>query len=101
MSILYPNNRTRIISHLFTTFSRRLPILLLALGTALTVPSNAGAPIGGLTVTMSPDGATLVASGDPRTLYVIDAATLEVKNRVWVETSVSNLVFGPSASSLN
>jgi hypothetical protein len=34
-------------------------------------------------IAVSPDGKTLVASGNPRTFYIIDPQTLEVKNRVW------------------
>lgn len=65
--------------------------LLLASGalagfTALTLASSADAatPTNALgAIAVSPDGATVVASGNPRTFYVLDAETLEVKDRVW------------------
>lgn len=54
--------------------------------TALTLGGTAGAAtptdaIGAIAV--SPDGATVVATGNPRVFYVLDAETLEVRNRVW------------------
>lgn len=60
----------------------------------------AGTPIGGLTVALSPDESMLVASGDPRTLYITDPATLVVKDRIWVETSVFDLSFNKDGSVL-
>lgn len=66
----------------------------------LGTPAFAGTPIGGLTVTLSPDESTLIASGDPRTLYVTDPATLEVKDRIWVETSVFSIDYNKDGSVL-
>jgi hypothetical protein len=61
---------------------------LRALFFGLTLFSASSAPagiprdaIGAIAV--SPDGATVVATGNPRTFYVLDAATLTVKDRVW------------------
>ena len=60
-----------------------------ALVAALTIfggatPGSADVPKGAIgAIAVSPDGATVVASGNPRTFYVLDADTLEVKDRVW------------------
>ena len=51
----------------------------------------AGVPLGGLTVAISPDGKTLVAAGDTRTLVIMDPESLEVKNRIWAETTITDL----------
>lgn len=45
-------------------------------------PAAAAVPLGGLTVAVSPKGDQLVAGGDNRVIYVLDAKTLEVKKRV-------------------
>lgn len=47
-------------------------------------PAGAATPTDAFgAIAVSPDGATVVASGSPRTFYVLDAGTLEVKDRVW------------------
>jgi len=63
-------------------------------------PLLAHAPIGGLTVAVSPDGKTIVAGGDNRVLYVLDAASLEVKQRVWLKTTIWGLYFNKDGSKL-
>ncbi|SIO21903.1 YncE family protein [Vannielia litorea] len=56
----------------------------LALSTSLALPAAANLPSGGLGgFSLSPDGATLLAGGDNRVIYVIDTATFEVKDRIW------------------
>lgn len=57
-------------------------------------------PLGGLTVAVSPDGKTIVAGGDSRVLYVLDAASLEVKERIWVKTTIWGLTFNQDGSKL-
>ncbi len=55
-----------------------------ALSASLALPAAANLPSGGLGgFSLSPDGATLLAGGDNRVIYVIDAATFEVKDRIW------------------
>ena len=71
-----------------------------ALSLSLATATFAGVPLGGLTVAISPDGKTLVAGGDTRTLLVIDPETLEVKNRVWIETTITELLFNKDGSTL-
>ncbi|MCO6384020.1 PQQ-binding-like beta-propeller repeat protein [Oceanicola sp. 502str15] len=59
-------------------------VAALALSTTLALPAAANLPSGGLGgFSLSPDGATLLAGGDNRVIYVIDAATFEVKERIW------------------
>ncbi len=62
--------------------------------------TKAGLPLGGVTIALSPDGKTLVAGGDSRTLLVMDPQTLEVKSRIWVETSITALDFSKDGSTL-
>lgn len=61
---------------------------------------HAATPLGGLTIAVSEDGTKLVAAGDTRTLLVLDPATLEVKERHWIETSIINLAFNRDGSLL-
>ncbi len=70
---------------------------LLALASAAL---HAGTPLGGITTAVSGDGARLVAAGDTRTLLVLDPATLEVKERHWIETSIVNLAFNEDGTLL-
>ena len=63
-------------------------ILSVAITLSCLTCVNAGTPLGGLAVTISPDGSTLLAGGDNRTLYVLDPETLEVKQRVWTGTTI-------------
>ena len=74
---------------MFTTIQRIGGALLCAASLAFG-PGTAGADtpvtgIGGLA--LSPDGSNLVAVTNARALYVLDPDTLEIKRRVWIETS--------------
>ena len=79
----------------------RSPAILLA-ASLLLLPSAApaGTPLGGLTVAVSPDGKRLVTGGDTRTLVVLDPETLEVKDRVWIETTIVRLAFNQKGTVL-
>ncbi len=75
--------------------------LSLIVGAALApVPGFAAVPLGGLTVAVSPAGDKLVAGGDSRTLLVLDPATLAVKERIWIETSIVELAFDQAGATL-
>lgn len=75
-------------------------VVLVALGLVLSLApaSQAHTPIGGLAVAVSPDGATLVAGGDNRTLYVLDAKSLEVRQRVALDTTIWDLAWSKDGS---
>ncbi len=64
--------------------------------TALLVDATrirAATPIGGLAVAASPDGKHVIAAGDNRVFYEIDAATLKVKRRVLFGRPVVKMAF--------
>jgi len=81
---------------------RKLSLPSLALASLLLAPlaAHAHTPLGGLAVAVSPDGKTVVAGGDSRTLYVLDAGSLAVKSRVWVKTSIWALHFSQDGTKL-
>lgn len=71
-------------------------IAILGLVGILTVFANsvmAGTPLGGLAVALSPGEDILVAAGDNRTLYVLNAQDMDIVNRVWLGTCVVKLDF--------
>lgn len=59
---------------------------------------DAATPLGGLDVAVSPDGATVAAAGDNRTLYLLEAGSMEVKKRIWLGTTVIGLDFNKDGS---
>lgn len=62
---------------------------------------EAHVPKGGLgDVAVTPDGKTLVVGGDSRVLYVLDASSLEVKNRIWLKTNIYEMEFNKDGSIL-
>lgn len=67
---------------------------------SLSLMSQAATPLGGLTVAVSGDGTQLVAGGDTRTILVLDPETLEVKERHWIGTTITALVFSTDGSVL-
>jgi hypothetical protein len=72
------------------------------LATLLTAAAEARGPrwggLGG--VAASPDGKTVVTAGDNRTLYVLDAATLEVKQRAYFGYRIGALAYSKDGSTL-
>lgn len=75
------------------------PIILTALSLACASIASA-TPIQGLTVSVSPDGKQLVAGGATRTLLVMDPETLEMKDRKWIEVSITGLAFNKTGETL-
>lgn len=73
------------------------PLLLML---ALCATAAAHEPLGGLTVACSPDGKTVIAGGDNRTLYVVDPRTLKVRRRVWIKTPIFRMAFNKDGSGL-
>ena len=64
----------------------RLRFAAAALSLALLNPfaAMADAPAGGIGgLAVSPDGSTILVAADSRAIYVLDPATMEVKNRVY------------------
>jgi hypothetical protein len=77
-----------------------LAAALLALCLA-TFPAAAATPKNALgAVAVSPDGGTIAAAGDNRVLYLVDAATLEVRERVPVGTSPLEIWYSADGSTL-
>ncbi len=76
--------------------------VVLSAGLALAGASSASAavPLGGLTVAVSPKGDQLVAGGDNRVIYVLDAKTLEVKKRVPFAAPIIRMGFDASGGTL-
>ena len=82
---------------------RLLPALVTALVLSLApAPSSleARTPLGGLAVAADPAGKRLFAAGDSRTLYELDPATLEVKRRHWLGTTVVGLAVSNDGKTL-
>jgi hypothetical protein len=62
---------------------------------------QAHVPKGGLgDVAVNPDGKTLVVGGDNRVLYVLDASSLVVKNRLWLKSNIYEMEFNKDGSIL-
>lgn len=51
-------------------------------------------------VAVSPDGKTVVVGGQNRVLYVVDAASFEVKKRIWTRARVGSLCFSKDGATL-
>lgn len=79
---------------------KSLTVSLLA-ATALVTAAAAATPKNALgAIAVSPDGATVVALGDNRVLYVVDPTTLEVKQRVGLNLNPLEAVFSKDGSAL-
>lgn len=70
-------------------------ICLLAFGFAW-----ADTPEDGLQLALHPNGETIMAGGENRTLYTVDAATLEVTNRVYFGSTINKMMYSPDGSLL-
>ena len=67
----------------------RIAAAALALSLAVPFTASADTPANGIGgIAVSPDGKTVLAAGDTRVVYVLDAATMEVKDRVYTGTTV-------------
>jgi hypothetical protein len=77
------------------TFSFAAAAVLLAASASAEFKKDA---LGAIAV--SPDGATVVAAGDNRVLYVLDPATLEVKSRTSIDTNPLEMAFSKDGSTL-
>lgn len=64
---------------------------LIAMAAAMAAPALAEMPA----LAVSPDGATLMAAGDNRTLYTVDTATLQVSERRYVPEQIEWLDYSP------
>ncbi|MGE0087201.1 MAG: hypothetical protein AB7S75_22580 [Desulfococcaceae bacterium] len=60
----------------------------------------AATPLGGLAVALSPAGNPLVAAGDSRVLYVLNAGKMEVSQRIWLGVCILDLQFSKDGSVL-
>lgn len=77
----------------------RTVLLSLCLTTALYAGGVTGR--GGFeAVAVSPDGKQLAVGGQNRVVYLLDADTLQVKNRLWIEARVGGLAFNKDGSRL-
>ncbi|MDY0274177.1 MAG: hypothetical protein RBR42_01915 [Desulfomicrobium sp.] len=73
-------------------------VVSLVLTLCLSAWVHAATPLGGLAVAVSPDGKQIVAAGDNRVLYAINAETMEVTERVWLGTPILALDFTQDGS---
>ena len=60
----------------------------------------ADSAIDGLTLALNPDGKTIVVAGDNRTIYTLDAATLEVLERTYFGSSINKMRYSADGSVL-
>jgi glutamine cyclotransferase len=74
--------------------------VLLALGLSVLSCPALASPLGGLTVALSPDSGTLVASGSNRAFLRMDPGTLEVTDRIWNGLSVTAMAFSRDGGTL-
>jgi WD40 repeat protein len=79
---------------------KKWAFLCLGLIMSLSPLAWASTPLGGLAVAVSPDGKIIASAGDNRVLYVLDAAKMEVTNRVWLGTCIVDLAFNKDGNTL-
>ncbi|MEZ5872699.1 MAG: WD40 repeat domain-containing protein [Nitratireductor sp.] len=73
---------------------------LLALG-SFAHQAAAGLPKSALgAIAVSPDGKTIAAAGDNRVLYLLDADTLDVRERIWIKLSPMSLFWTKDGKTL-
>jgi len=75
-------------------------VLFVACFLCQTPPASAHTPLGGLTVAVSPDGKVVAVGGENRVLYIVNPATFEVTNRVWLKTSIWGMAFNKDGGKL-
>lgn len=78
---------------------RMLSAGLSALLLSIAAPAIADTPAGGIGgVAVNPANDTVLVAGDTRTIYVLDRATLEVTNRVYVGTTIVWMTYNADGS---
>jgi len=78
---------------------RMLSAGLSALLLSVAMPAVADTPAGGIGgVAVNPANDTVLVAGDTRTIYVLDRATLEVTNRVYVGTTIVWMAYNADGS---
>ncbi len=75
-------------------------VWVLILGMTMTGTAFADSALEGLAIAMHPNGKTLIAGGKNRTLYTIDAKTLEVLERTYLGTTINKLSYSPDGTKL-
>ena len=78
---------------------RSLAIAVLLLSASLST-AWAHTPRGGLAIAVSPDGKTIVAGGDNRTIYQVESATMTVQKRHWLKTTIWSIHFNQAGTKI-
>lgn len=78
--------------------NKQLGYLAIALMASTLLTVKAASPLGGLAIALSDDESTLAAAGDNRTLYLVDAKSLNVKERYWLGSTIVNVAFNKDGS---
>jgi hypothetical protein len=80
---------------------RFVTIALLAIFTMIAGQAFAAVPKGALgAIAVSPDGTTIVAAGDNRVLYVLDAEDLSVQGSIWIGINPLEIHFSNSGETI-
>ncbi len=74
-------------------------VMLLGLVTTLWQPVQAEVPKNALgAIAVSPDGKTVLAAGDNRVLYVLDAKPMTVRNKIWIGVNPLSIHYSADGS---
>ncbi len=76
---------------------RKFILIVMVLTTSISFADSA---LNGLTLAINPNGKTIVVAGDNRTIYTLDAATLEVLQRTYFGSSINKMLYSPDGSVL-
>jgi WD40 repeat protein len=81
------------------TMIRILLLVILGLVTGLWQPAQAAVPKNALgAIAVSPDGKTVLAAGDNRVLYVLDAKPLTVRKKLWIGVNPLSIHYSADGS---